>query len=89
MDFERELQRDALHWLLGSLCGVFRIPFDSRLIDQNHPPPTTLATFHEAARALGLKTGSRAVAGGDWTKLPYREKIGRLRPKRKELSSRK
>ena len=70
MDFQRALQRDALHWLLGSLCGVFRVPFDLKLIDQNHPPPTTRATFHEAARALGFKTGECAVAGLDWAKLP-------------------
>ncbi len=71
MLLQGELQRDALHWLLGSLCGVFRVPFDLKLIDQNHPPPTTRATFHEAARALGFKTGECAVAGIDWTKLPY------------------
>ena len=33
------------------------------------PPPHSLVTFHEAARALGFKTGhSRHPA--DWQKLP-------------------
>ena len=70
MYLQGELQRDALHWLLGSLCGVFRVPFDPKLIDQNHPPPTTRATFHEAARALGFKTGECAVDRLDWAQLP-------------------
>ena len=56
-------------WLLGSLCSLYRIPFDPKLIEQDFPPPHSLVTFHEAARALGFKTGhSRHPA--DWQKLP-------------------
>ena len=48
----------ALRWLLGSLCNLYRIPFDGGLVAGQHPPPHRRATFHEAARALGLKTGA-------------------------------
>jgi subfamily B ATP-binding cassette protein HlyB/CyaB len=57
-------------WLLGSLSNFYRIPFDAALIAQQYPPPHTVASFHEAARGLGLKTGSRKLDGLDWRKLP-------------------
>ena len=53
-------------WLLGSL---YRIPFDPKLVEQDCPPPHNLATFHEAARAIGFKTGQSAHPA-DWQKLP-------------------
>lgn len=56
-------------WLLGSLCSLYRIPFDPKLVEQDFPPPHSLATFHEAARALGFKTGQSAHPA-DWQKLP-------------------
>ncbi|KXB29237.1 ABC transporter [Dechloromonas denitrificans] len=56
-------------WLLGSLCSLYRIPFDQKLIEQDFPPPYSLATFHEAARALGFKTG-HCPHPADWQKLP-------------------
>ena len=69
-----QLQGDVQHsdvlWLLGSLCGLLRIPFDPALIAQSYPPPYTLATVHDAARALGLKTGMRPLPGLDWSTLP-------------------
>ena len=61
---------NALLWLLGSLCGLYRIPFDAALVAQQFPPPYSRATFHEAARALGLKTGSGALPTQSWTGLP-------------------
>ena len=59
-----------LLWLLGSLSSLYRLPFDAALITQQYPPPHSLATFHEAAHALGFKTGTVALAGSDWQKLP-------------------
>ena len=56
-------------WLLGSLCSLYRIPFDPTLVEQDFPPPHSLATFHEAARALGFKTGHSSHPA-DWQKLP-------------------
>ena len=58
-------------WLWGSLCNLYRIPFDAALVASQFPPPFTLATFHEAARALGFKTGSRPLPSDGWTKLPF------------------
>ncbi|WP_305852111.1 ATP-binding cassette domain-containing protein [Dechloromonas sp. TW-R-39-2] len=56
-------------WLLGSLCSLYRIPFDPKLVEQDCPPPHNLATFHEAARAIGFKTG-QSTHPADWQKLP-------------------
>ena len=67
---QQAMTRDGLLWLLGSLCARYRIPFDASLIAQQFPPPCTLATFHEAARSLGFKTGSRGLAELNWQDLP-------------------
>ena len=65
-----DIRREELLWLLGSLSGVFRIPFDAALVTQQFPPPYTVASFHEAARVLGFKTGTCATTGLDWHRLP-------------------
>ena len=70
MPLTGEVRREEVIWLLGSLSGLYRIPFDAALIAQQFPPPYTVATFHEAARSLGLKTGTRNIADLDWQKLP-------------------
>src|SRR5512139_3710295 len=44
-------------WVLGSLCQIYRIPFDSKLILQRFAPPYTLGTLCEAAESLGLSVG--------------------------------
>jgi len=67
---QQTLARDDLLWLLGSLCNRYRVPFDAALIAQEFPPPCTVATFHEAARSLGFKTGNRGLSGLDWPSLP-------------------
>jgi subfamily B ATP-binding cassette protein HlyB/CyaB len=66
-------------WLLGSLSGFYRLPFDATLIAQQYPPPYTIATLHEAARSLGLKTGEVSIIGLSWQKLPL-PAIAFLRP---------
>ena len=70
MSFQEEVKREELLWLLASLCGLFRIPFAASLLAQSFPPPYTLNTVHEAARALGIKTGLRALSGIDWHNIP-------------------
>ncbi|MBP6037653.1 MAG: hypothetical protein KA603_16135, partial [Azonexus sp.] len=65
-----ELGREELAWLLASLCGLYRVPFDAALLQSAHPPPLTRATLHEAARALGFRTGLVPSAGLDWQRLP-------------------
>ncbi len=57
-------------WLLGSLCSRYGIPFDPRLLTQHFPPPFTTLTFHEAGRALGLRTGECALDLRDTSALP-------------------
>ncbi|MBS3916195.1 MAG: peptidase domain-containing ABC transporter, partial [Sulfuritalea sp.] len=52
---------EDLLWLLGSLCQIGRIPFDAALVSQEFPPPHSTVTLHEAARALGFRTGERSV----------------------------
>ena len=78
MSPQEEVGRQEVLWLLGSLSAFYRLPFDASLVAQEFPPPYTLATFHEAARSLGLKTGA-APLPEDWRKLPL-PAIGFLRP---------
>jgi subfamily B ATP-binding cassette protein HlyB/CyaB len=49
-------------WVLGSLCQLYRIPFESKLILQRFAPPYTLGTLCEAAQALGLTVGEWRAA---------------------------
>jgi subfamily B ATP-binding cassette protein HlyB/CyaB len=74
-----KVRREEIIWALGSLCGLYRVPFDAALLAQQFPPPYTVGTFHEAGRAMGLKTGSCLVAGLDWQALPL-PAIAFLRP---------
>jgi subfamily B ATP-binding cassette protein HlyB/CyaB len=67
---EGGLGYQELLWMLGSLCNLYRQPFAPELVSQQFPPPHHTGTFHEAARALGFKTGTVAIAGIDWQRLP-------------------
>lgn len=67
----KEIRAEDCFWLLESLCNLYRIPFDAALVVSKFPPPYTLATFHEAARALGFKTGFRPLPSDGWEKLPF------------------
>lgn len=64
------LQLNELLWLLGALCNFFRTPFDAQLIQREFPPPYSLASLHEAARALGFKTG-HSHHPVEWQQLPF------------------
>ena len=64
------LGHNDLLWLLGSLCSFHRLPFDATLIAHEFPPPYSMATLHEAGRALGLRTGKGRIDGVDWPTLP-------------------
>lgn len=54
MRLQGELKRDEALWLLGSLCGLFRIPFDASLIAQSYPPPFFLAVMFAYSWQLSL-----------------------------------
>ena len=63
----------AMLWVLGSLCQLYRIPFDAKLVLQRYAPPYSLATVGEAAEALGLQVGEwRRAAGDPAQSLPMR-----------------
>jgi subfamily B ATP-binding cassette protein HlyB/CyaB len=47
----------AALWLLASLAGFHRRPFDAELVIRRFPPPFDLPTLIEALEALGLKAG--------------------------------
>ncbi len=66
----REVRHEEILWILGSLSGLYRIPFDAKLIAQQFPPPYTLATLHESAHSIGLKTGNCSITDLDWQRLP-------------------
>jgi subfamily B ATP-binding cassette protein HlyB/CyaB len=57
-------------WMLGSLCQLHRIPFDSALLLQQFPPPYDWAAVLRAAQALDFKVGERTVGAGDLAGLP-------------------
>jgi len=49
-------------WALGSFCALNRIPFDPELLFQRFPPPYTLETLIQAARALGFSIRNKACS---------------------------
>ena len=51
------IDTQAALWLLASLAGFYRQPFDSELVIKRFPPPIDLPTLIEALDALGLKAG--------------------------------
>ncbi|MBZ0132963.1 MAG: peptidase domain-containing ABC transporter [Rhodocyclaceae bacterium] len=61
MPLAARLEGEDLLWLLGSLCQIARQPFDAALVAQEFPPPHSTVTLHEAARALGFRTGEKRV----------------------------
>jgi subfamily B ATP-binding cassette protein HlyB/CyaB len=72
MGVEFQFRREEVVWLLGSLSQIQRIPFDPALILQQFPPPYTLVTLIEAARALGFRTGESATpCGAAFAKLRF------------------
>ncbi len=65
------IRPEDLSWLLGTLSQIGRTPFDPALVLQHFPPPHTRLTLHEAARALGFKTGEKRVAADELARLPF------------------
>ena len=58
------LEPNHLLWMLGSLCQLYRVPFEARLVLQRFPPPYTLATLCEAAQSLGFRLQEQALKPG-------------------------
>lgn len=66
---DKGMAPDSFGWLLGNLCSLYHLPFDGRLLIQQFPPPHILASFLEAAKALGLQLGSLAFEHIDWQRI--------------------
>ncbi|MDN5871113.1 MAG: hypothetical protein L0H73_10410 [Nitrococcus sp.] len=54
--------RAAFVWSLGSLCQIHRMPFDSRLLLGQFPPPYTFASLQQSGEALGFDIEPQALA---------------------------
>jgi subfamily B ATP-binding cassette protein HlyB/CyaB len=79
MSLTDAVRREEVLWALGSLCGLYRIPFDSALVAQQFPPPYNLGSFHEMARTLGIRSGSCELDKVEWQQLPL-PAVAFLRP---------
>ena len=44
MSLADNVRREEVLWALGSLCGLYRLPFDGALVAQQFPPPYTVGT---------------------------------------------
>ena len=64
LNLSTPLGRDQLLWLLGSMCQLFRVPFDARLILQHYPPPYALGSLCDAAQALGFHLREQSQSPG-------------------------
>lgn len=54
---DEHLETQAALWLLASLAGFYRQPFDTELVVRRFPPPFDLPTVLEALGELGLQAG--------------------------------
>ncbi|MCL2344812.1 MAG: peptidase domain-containing ABC transporter [Desulfobulbus sp.] len=65
-----QLDTASALWLLGSLAGFYRKPFDAALVLQRFAPPFDLPALIAALEALGLKAGLGEWPGDDGVSLP-------------------
>lgn len=69
-DSQGQVYTQAALWLLASLAGLYRQPFDAELVIKRFPPPIDLPTLIEALGALGLKAGLKHWPEAGLTALP-------------------
>jgi subfamily B ATP-binding cassette protein HlyB/CyaB len=60
----------AAVWLLGSVAGLYRRPFDAELVLKRLAPPVDFPALIEALRALKLNAGLTAWPEDDWSSVP-------------------
>jgi subfamily B ATP-binding cassette protein HlyB/CyaB len=58
----RQLSAEHFVWLVGSLCQLNRVPFETALLLQRFPAPHDLRQLLEACKAFDFRTG-KAVIG--------------------------
>lgn len=69
-DSKGRIDTQAALWLMASLAGLYRQPFDAELVLKRFPPPIDLPTLIEALEALGLKAGVAVWPEADLPSLP-------------------
>jgi subfamily B ATP-binding cassette protein HlyB/CyaB len=65
------LRPEDLVWLLGSLCQIHRVPWESALALQRFPPPHSLATLLEAGPNYGFRFSVVPVSKIDWRRVAF------------------
>ena len=55
MVIDCKFDAETFFWALGSLCNLYRIPFDARLTSIQFPPPHTSSALLEALKATGFE----------------------------------
>ena len=60
--FEGVLTHESFAWLVGSLCRLSRVPFDTTLLLQRYPAPHSLPHLRDALQSLGFRIGDGALA---------------------------
>jgi subfamily B ATP-binding cassette protein HlyB/CyaB len=56
-DSKGHVGAQAALWLLGSVAGFYRQPFDAEPVLKHFSPPFDLPSLIEALEAIGLKAG--------------------------------
>lgn len=64
-----ESDGQAVLWALAAACQLHRIPFDPLLVQQQFPPPHTLASLRSALEALGFRSGLRTADSAAFSEL--------------------
>ena len=49
------LGRESFIWAVGSLCALYRVPFDAELLLRRFPPPYDIASLQQAVMAYDFK----------------------------------
>ncbi len=65
-----EIPREMFLWLLGSLHGLARLPFDPALILGRFPPPYDHIAVLEALRSCGFRAGEAVASAAALATLP-------------------
>lgn len=55
------LSRDDFIWAIGSLSGLYKVPFQPEILLEQYSPPYSTGTIIEAARALGFKVKLKSL----------------------------
>ncbi|MDX1253001.1 MAG: peptidase domain-containing ABC transporter [Gammaproteobacteria bacterium] len=81
------LDTQAALWLLGSLAGFYRLPFDAELVLKRFAPPFDLPSLIEALEGLGLKAGLAPWPANDGQSLPLPAVVFLAEPTQGDSSS--